>query len=215
MPRRRRAGEDQRRVALDPARVLARFTAPLPRRPTGTMITPPDRRLQRLLEAGVPGCFLEALDDLESLGDLQCVVRPPDSAYFYLPRICDERLSLAGFEVTPIFDGVNGDTYHVLLSKGPEARFARFGLEADEIHADYGNDFRLMLADLLIDLYEFSEDDLPALAATGRQLGLANPEVLLQALHDANRAGARKTFESDAAWRASHVLRIVGPPGAM
>ncbi len=173
------------------------------------MITPPEKRISALVDAGVPLSFLEAFANPDALGDLRFMLRAPDSAYFHLPQILNTRDILADFEVTPIVDGSNGDTFYVLLSRGGVRRFVHFELEADEIYGDFGEDFRLMLADLLIGIYEFSEQDLQSLIGVGRLLGFERSEDLFNALHEADQRGARNTFESDNAWRASFIPGLV------
>lgn len=173
------------------------------------MLTPADQRIALLLSKGVPQAFLDALASLDEHGPLRFAIRPPQGAYFYLPKIAHYRC-IAGYTVTPIHDGANGDVFHVHLGRGGESRFVRFALERDEIHADYGGDFQRMLADLMIDLYE-SADEVPIeeLARIGSRIGFVAPLRLLRALEAADQANLRSSFAADAQWRAGTVPTIL------
>ncbi|MDD1794429.1 hypothetical protein LRP50_14945 [Enterovibrio sp. ZSDZ42] len=122
------------------------------------MIVQEESRKENLLSAGVTSQFIDAIDRLEELGEIQYQIQKPESAYWYLPSIENEYEILRGFDITPICDGSNGDSFYVLLSKPDERKFVYFELEADEIYNDFGGSFQLLLAHIIIDLMDFSEE---------------------------------------------------------
>ena len=105
------------------------------------MITPKENRRQKLIAASVPEKFLDAIDNSSDFEDFEYLVCYPSSAYFYLPTIQNEYSILLDYEITPIFDGCNGDTFNVMLTKENEIRFIHFELENDEIYDDFGKKF--------------------------------------------------------------------------
>ncbi|WP_394391754.1 hypothetical protein [Shewanella woodyi] len=121
------------------------------------MIVQEESRKENLLSAGVTSQFIDAIDRLEELGEIQYQIQNPEGAYWYLPSIENEYEILRGFDITPICDGSNGDSFYVLLSKPDERKFVYFELEADEIYNDFGGSFQLLLAHLVIDLMDLSE----------------------------------------------------------
>lgn len=175
------------------------------------MIIPLEQRAEVLLRAGVPPAFLAAMDKLESLAKLRFCISRPDGAYHYVPQIADGYKSLKGWDITPVCDGSNGDVFYVHMARGGESRFAHFELEVDEIYDDYGTNFQRMLADLLIDYYEFDDEaELAGLIAVGDQLGFVNSAGLFKALDEADSLSLRSSFESDARWREANLPDILG-----
>lgn len=173
------------------------------------MITPKEDRREKLLSHGVPVAFLDSIDSPPS-EDLKFILRFPDAAYFYLPTIETTYSMFRGYDITPIFDGSNTDTFRVLLSSSSESRFIHFGLEHDEIYDDYGNDFMLVLADTVIQFYEFANELSEAeIAEVAQSIGFSRADELVFALASADRQGLRNTFDSDAEWRRSNLPRIV------
>lgn len=173
------------------------------------MLTNPENRIAKLKAAGVSDQFLQALEDLHEFGDLKYVIQPPEAAYFYLPSVCDSYGCLSGSEVTPVFEGSNGDVFYVLLSTNRESKFVYFELENDEIYGDFGSNFLGLLAHLLIEFYEFSELSVSELTVLGERMGFENAEALFQALEQADQSKLRSTFESDCNWRKQNVPRII------
>ena len=123
--------------------------------------------------------------------------------------MCAQHECLSGWEVTPVCDGSNGEVFHVLLSTPDESKFVRFELENDEIYDDYGSDFQALLADLLIDLYEFSELPVDELVDVGERLGFVRPAALFRALVDASARHLRSTFQTDRLWRQAQLPGII------
>jgi hypothetical protein len=173
------------------------------------MITPREHRRQKLQSHGVPVAFLDAIDKPPS-EDLEFILRFPDGAYFYLKTIESVYSILRGYDITPIYDGGNGDTYWVLLSNSTESRFVHFELEHDEIYDDYGDNFMLLLADFVIQFYEFADElDNSDIVNVARKIGFVRAEEFISALALADKQGLRNTFDSDAEWRRNSISRFV------
>ncbi|MBD3657599.1 hypothetical protein [Marinobacter sp.] len=174
------------------------------------MIVEAEKRKEVLVAAGVPEEFLSAIDSPNSFEDLEFIAKAPDGFYFYLPPVFKNYKILKGYDVTPIYEGSNGDTYYVLLTRDQEVRFVHFELEQDAIYSDYGNKFQFMLADFLIDYYEFAtEVSIAQLSDYGVKLGFENSKALFEALEHADENGMRKTFELDENWRKENLPQFV------
>ena len=159
-----------------------------------------------LLKYGVPSTFLDAVDNTKKFDDLEFIVKYPDSVYCYLSDILPTYQILKGYDVTPIYEGGNGDTFYVLLSNANEARFVHFELENDEIYDDYGSDFMLMFVDFLIYYYEFADETgIETFVEYGKKMGFPKSEELFKSLEEADSKGLRKTFELDKKWRKENV----------
>ncbi len=173
------------------------------------MITPKETRREKLLSHGVPVAFLDAIESPPH-EELKFVLCYPESAYFYLPSVESTYAILRGHDITPIFDGPNGDSYWVLLSNQDSYRFVHFTLETDEVFNDYGSDFMLLLAHTIIRFYENADElDESQIAEASRSVGFPQSENLISALALADRRGLRCTFESDAEWRREHLPQIL------
>ena len=173
------------------------------------MIVREDIRREKLLAHGVPSRFLDAVDGASSHEVFEFIFKYPESGYFYLNTIQNYTI-LQGYDVTPIYDSLNGDSFWMLLSNSDGARFVHFELEQDEIYDDYGSEFMRMLADLVIFLYE-SEDELSIaeVARLSEELGFENAEVFLRALENADEKGLRRSFESDRMWRNQNIHHYI------
>jgi hypothetical protein len=175
-----------------------------------TMLTPVEKRTERLKAAGVFSEFLYAQDHPVEFQDLQDDLVFPDSAYFYLPQIYEASPYLVGWNITPVFDNSNGDIYYVHMEKDGIEKFACIYLEGQELGQDFGPDFRYLLMDFLIDLYEFYFDSpIADLARIGERLGFTNTNQLLNALVAAEEKGLRRSFEDDRAWREINLPLII------
>ncbi|RZJ55020.1 MAG: hypothetical protein EON49_21245 [Acidovorax sp.] len=177
------------------------------------MITPIDQRPARLADAGLPPGLLAAIDAAAHQPQaLHSIIGPPDAAYFYLPQVIEQRPALEGWEITPIGDGSNGAAFYVALSGADTPlRYVRLTLENKDIDEDFGPHVDLLLAHLLIELYEFA-DDTPVedLAQVGRNIGLTRAQSLLEALESASEDHVRSSLEGDRAWRRQVLPRILG-----
>lgn len=173
------------------------------------MITPRHDRLATLLAAGVPDAFLRTLHSLAEYGNLEHVLRPPEAAYFYLPPAYDTQESLAGWRVTPICEGSNGDVFYLLLTRPGLRRFVHVERDHDEIGHEFGAEFPPLLAHLLIDLHEFSALPPDRLADLGQRLGFPLAASLFAALDKADADGVRRSADDDSAWRAVHLPRFL------
>lgn len=178
-------------------------------------LTPQGQRQKILLDANVPQTFLRLLAGLKKRDDaLDCWMRNEKDAYFYLgDTLADGDVDpsspwgcLVDQDVTPVYSGGNGDTFILLLTaKDGTRRFIDFGLE-EGLLTDYGPNFQLVLANLVIGIFEFmdeaSSDQIIAIAT---QLGFVRPKELVEALEQSSRP----TFEADRAWRAEVLPRLI------
>ena len=171
------------------------------------MIIEPENRRAKLESVGVPAAFLDAIDSPEQFKGLEFIAQKPEGTYFYLPDIYEDYDCLQGYDITPIYEGSNGDTFHVHFSNEHESKFVHFELEQDEIYDDFGSNFMYMLADLLIEYFEFDPDlGTEAFILYGEAMGFPNASQLFNALAQADR----HTFELDAQWRREHLPEIIG-----
>ena len=149
------------------------------------MITPNEKREQKLLEHGVPIGFLQALEKIDNFPELEFIINNQDSAYYYLDDIYEKYDSINNYDITPIFCGNNNDTFYVLLTNESTIRFVFFELEQDEIYTDYGSNFMPMLVDLLVMYYEFAEDlKIEELKNIGTKMGLKSSNELFNDLEN-------------------------------
>lgn len=174
------------------------------------MITPRADRRHRLIAKGVPEPFLDAIDDSGNDGQLRFMLRYPEGAYFYLPDVIDTYRILKGWEITPIYEGCNEDTFWVMLSNPVQTKFVHFELEQDEVYTDYGADPQLLVADFVVRYYESAHTQgVDQIAQFARKIGLSKGGELLEALEDADRNGLRSTFEGDECWRQENLPRFI------
>jgi len=170
------------------------------------MIIEKEARRNKLIDNGVLPAFLDAIDNISEFEDLEFIVKYPDSAYWYLVDIYPNYEILKGYDVTPIYDGNNGDTFYVLLTNNDETRFVHFELENDEIYKDYGNNFMLMFIDFLISYYELADrTSITTLIGYGEKMGFPKSAQLFNALDTADSNDLRKTFELDKQWRIDNI----------
>ena len=167
----------------------------------GSVITSEDIRRDKLISAGVPSEFLDAIENPSEFTDLEFLFQYPKSFYWYYPDIASYEC-LQGFEVTPIFDGSNGDTFFVMLSKQGERHFAWFELEQDEIYESFGSNFMYLLAYFLIKYYESTELNLDQLSEYGEQMGFEKSRQLFSMLADADEKCERM---DDVKWRSANL----------
>jgi len=149
------------------------------------MIISKENREDKLISVGVKSQFFQALRNLEELGDLQFQIQEPTGAYFYLEQLENQYEILKDYHITPICDGSNGDTFYVLLSKEDEVRFVYFGLEDDEIYEDFKDSFELLLAHLIIELMDFSEEQSSeCFVEVATKLGLSKAKNIVDTIND-------------------------------
>ena len=170
------------------------------------MITQKEDRYDKLISYGVPKEFLDGINSSKQDEELEYLLVAPDGSYFYLKDICNQYSILKGYEITPIYEGANGDTFWVLLSNEEEYKFVHFELEQDEIYDDYGKNFNHLLADFIIKFYDSAVDlELEEIIKRSAKLGFVNANKFLHALQEADKNGLRKTFETDDQWRAENI----------
>lgn len=174
------------------------------------MITNIDKRRETLIAAGVPEKLLSAINEPSEFQDLEFVAKNPEGFYFYLDSVWQDYEILSGYQVTPIYEGCNSDSYYVLLSNQHEKRFVHFELEQDEIYDDYGANLGLMFANFLIDYYKFADEvEIEQLIDYGHKMGFKESEKLFRQLESADNNQLRATFESDKEWRENNLPEII------
>lgn len=174
------------------------------------MIISKEERRKSLIDAGVPKPFLDALKNIDKYDHLRFMIREPDSFYFYIDTIYESYKSIKDFNITPVFEGDNGDVFYVYLFNEQEQKFAHFELENDELYSDYGGNFSLMLANLLIDLYEMAEElSIEELSKIGQEIGAPFAGELFKELENADEENLRSSFKSDDNWRKKNLVQII------
>ena len=169
------------------------------------MIITEENRESVLLSQGATSSFIEALETLEEFGEIQYQIQNPEGAYYYLPSIENEYEILKGFDIVPICDGPNGDSFYVLLLRDEEARYVYFELEADEIYNDFGSSFQLLLAHIIIELQGFSESQTSEdLINIGRDMGLKKSKEIIRGVEG---LGDEVDFKN---WEENVLPTIVG-----
>lgn len=171
----------------------------------GSAITSEEERRETLVSAGVSTEFLDAIDNPSKFEDLEFIFRYPKSFYWYYPDIASYKC-LQGFEVTPVFDGSNGDMFYVMLSRQGERQFVQFELEQDEIYENFGDNFMYLMAYFLIRYYEFAELDLHQLSENGIEMGFEKSRQLFRMLAEADEKRERM---DDVKWRSEN-LGVLG-----
>ncbi|MEL6699420.1 MAG: hypothetical protein AAFP89_24495 [Bacteroidota bacterium] len=122
------------------------------------MIVSREKREEVLRNAGVPQVFLEILKKVEKDEVLRFVIREPENFYFSIDYFYPRDNFLKDYHIAPIFEDEDGHNFYVFLFNEKEQKFAAFSLEENELNSDYGASFDLMLADLLIVLFQSSDD---------------------------------------------------------
>lgn len=174
------------------------------------MIVLKEHRIKKLLEVGVPEVFLKALEKINQDSHLRFMIKEPDGFYFYINDIHPEYECIKDYNIAPIFEGDNGDVFYVYLFNAKAEKFACFSLENDRLYSDYGTSFDLMLANLLVNLYEFADDlSIEELTNKGEAMGGKFSRELFKQLKEADDKHLRSTFHSDKKWRADNLGRII------
>ena len=178
-------------------------------------VVPRADRERTLLEAGVPAAFLRVVAGLSQRSDgLEWCFRDESVAYSYLSALEGESLQgapeevrvLHDREITPLTTDMNGDTFLPLCRGGGQpTSFVDYGLE-EGLCEDYGSNFQLCLANLLIFVYECcSEWSADQFVSVAEELGFARPRRLVEELMSSRRG----TSEEDRAWRSRVLTGLV------
>ncbi|MDF1698228.1 MAG: hypothetical protein P1U56_20435 [Saprospiraceae bacterium] len=174
------------------------------------MIVSKENRKEKLLQIGVPEAFLKTLENIQNESELSCMIKEPDDFYYYIDSIYQNYKCIKDYNIVPIFDGDNGDKFYVYLFNDEEQKFAHFELENDELYSDHGTSFDLMLANLLIDLYELAEElSISELTKKGEMIGAKFSKQLFKQLVVAEEKNLRSSNELDKKWRKNNLTEIV------
>ncbi len=111
----------------------------------------------KLIKAGVPSVFFKLLDNIEDFPEVD--IKKPDGAYLHIPTMQQYEI-FEDFSVAPLCDIGDGDSFLVYLFNNDIQKFAYCAIEADELYEDYGMNVQAMLANLLIDTYDFLSEEL-------------------------------------------------------
>jgi len=174
------------------------------------MIISKEERKEALLKIGVPEAFLKTLENIENENELRCMIKEPEGFYYYIDSIYQNYECIKEYNILPVFEGDNGDEFYVYLFNDQEQKFAHFELENDELYSDHGTSFDLMLADLLIDLYELAEDlSISELIKKGEMIGAKFSKQLFEQLVVTEENNLRSSYELDKKWRKDNLKEII------
>lgn len=154
--------------------------------------------------------FLESLKNIQPEDRLRYIIKEPDDFYYYINTIYQNYKCIKGYNIVPVFESSNGDEFYVYLFNDKEQKFAHFELENDELYSDYGTSFDLMLANLLIDFYEFADNlSISELIKKGEMIGASFSNQLFTELEKADKQSLRRSFELDRKWRENNLNQII------
>lgn len=160
-----------------------------------------------LYEAGVPLAFLAFLDRAGQDPRLSSLFAEP-SAFAAHIRCGGHWTDLCNSQIAILFENANGDVAHLLRVKDGHRAFLEFGLDEQTLE-DYGLDVARLLADQIIELWEFLDSASPThIGELGQSMGFLRAEELVAALEQAERKGARSTFEADRIWRGANLSQL-------
>lgn len=177
-------------------------------------------RKTKLIKAGVPSRFFTLLDEAEDYPELD--IKHPEGAYFYLPTM-HQYETFDNFSVVPICDIGSGDSFLLYLFNDTEQKFIYLAIESDEILEDYGTNIMSMLANLLIDSYDFLMDELYEVEASkeeftetlehlvivGNNLGIdiKHSQQIIDRLYKADEEKEER-FEGETKWIKENIHSI-------
>ncbi len=107
-----------------------------------------EERVFVLIKFGAPKLFIE---NIGKIPELEFRLQNEEGAYFYLPTISNYEI-LKGLIVVPIYG--EGETFWVLGYNDKVQKIIHFELENDEIYTDYGNNWDLLLMDIMTQYFE-------------------------------------------------------------
>ncbi|WP_289663804.1 hypothetical protein [Flavobacterium panacagri] len=118
-----------------------------------TQIISKENRKNALLNFGFPKEFIE---NIGKIPELAYRVQDAEGAYFYLPTILNYTI-LNGKRIIPIYG--SGESFWVLIDDNESQKIIKFELECDQIYIDYGNNWELLLMDIMIEYFDDHIDD--------------------------------------------------------
>ena len=142
-------------------------------------LIPIEERESELIRFGAPKSFIKHIGKIP---ERQFRIEDVEGAYFYLPQISDYEI-LKGLNIIPIYD--EGDSFRVFGYNDTTQKIFHFELENDEIYDDYGNNWNLLLLDIMIEYFDDDIDDeinIETFKKVGDQLGFDKSESLFKLL---------------------------------
>jgi len=160
-------------------------------------LVPIENRKQELLNFGFPKAFI---DNIGNIAELRSRVENVDGAYFYLPQISNYKI-LKDQTVIPIFD--SGERFCVLIGNDEVKRIICFELENDEIYNDYGENWRMLLMDIMIQYFDDQIDNdisMERFVSVGEKIGFQESRQLFN-LRNLPIDVYNAKFEDQDTWR--------------
>ena len=158
-------------------------------------LTPREERNERLISFGISNQFLSNIGKID---ELEFLIEDPKGAYFYFPTM-DYKI-FSGFEVTPIFD--SGEIFYALFEDNNMSKIVKFELENDEIYFDYGQNWKLLLLSIMINLFDqYLENEISKnrFIEIGNKIGFEKSSELFD-LRDLPVEELNKKFEDNEKW---------------
>lgn len=145
-----------------------------------TNLIPKEKRVDELIRFGAPKLFIK---NIGNVPELEFRVENTDGAYFYLPQILDYKI-IRNQNIIPIFSC--GESFYVFTFNKHTERIIHFELENDAIYTDYGNNWNVLLMDIMIQYFEdkidngIENDDFKRV---GKKIGFHKSENLFKLLN--------------------------------
>lgn len=144
------------------------------------------QRKEVLAQFGFDQRFISAVDNPKNVDHgLSYVINYPEGAYHYLPIIKNYEI-YRGYNVLPICDSGQGDSFYTLLFNDSEQKIIYNEIEHDKIYANFGMNTHALIITLLIEYYDLMDDDevedravvLENLSQLGAKLGVEKKVVM-------------------------------------
>lgn len=142
-----------------------------------TQIISKENRLNELLNFGFPKEFIE---NIGKIPELAYRVEDVEGAYFYLPTILSYTI-LNGKSILPIYG--SGESFWVLIDDNESQKIIKFELECDQIYTDYGDNWELLLMDIMIEYFDDHIDDeigIEKFQSVANKIGFNKSEALFR-----------------------------------
>src|SRR5690606_31636458 len=107
-----------------------------------------ENRVTELLKFGAPKSFIE---NIGKANELEFIIEKVDRAYEYLPQISNYSI-LKNLNLIPIF--CRDYSFYVFAYNEQTEKIIDFNLENDEIYNDYGNNWDLLLMDIMTQYFD-------------------------------------------------------------
>lgn len=156
-----------------------------------------ENRLSELLNLGFPKEFIE---NIGKIPELAYRVQDPEGAYYYLPTILNYTI-LNGKNIVPIYG--SGESFCVLIYDNESKNIIWFELECDQIYRDYGDNWELLLMDIMIQYFDDTIDNeigIEKFKSVADKIGFRKSEALFE-LRDLPIDDYNSRYEDMDQWR--------------